>query len=164
MGMKTVERAHLPNQLWEKIRLPKNYRKALEMVAKYLEFFPKYLQHRNKQRLTKIHQYLIRMRKLSLKKNKPKMVGIDKKQEKREKIKEMKALKAAKVENAIEKELLTRLKEGAYGDIYNFPELEYENALDTAQEEFEEKEGVRRQEQDDEEMEEFEKEMEMEEE
>jgi len=39
-------------------------------VSKELEFFPKYLQHRNKQRLTKIHQYLIRMRKLKLKTNK----------------------------------------------------------------------------------------------
>lgn len=48
-------------------------------MSKELEFFPKYLQHRNKQRLTKIHQYLIRMRKLKLKANKcvtPTIVGL----------------------------------------------------------------------------------------
>lgn len=77
--LKTAERAHTPAKLWEKIRLPTNYAKALEKVSKELEFFPKYLQHRNKQRLTKIHQYLIRMRKLKLKVNKPKLVGIHKK-------------------------------------------------------------------------------------
>jgi hypothetical protein len=48
-------------------QLSKNYTKALEQVTKHLEFFPKYLQHRNKQRLTKIHQYMIRMRKIQLK-------------------------------------------------------------------------------------------------
>lgn len=77
--LKTAERAHTPAKLWEKVRLPTNYAKALEKVSKELEFFPKYLQHRNKQRLTKIHQYLIRMRKLKLKVNKPKLVGIHKK-------------------------------------------------------------------------------------
>lgn len=49
------------------LQLSRNYTKALEQVSTHLEFFPKYLQHRNKQRLTKIHQYLIRMRKLRLK-------------------------------------------------------------------------------------------------
>lgn len=65
--IKTVERMHTPNRLWEKITLPANYAKALELVSKELEDFPKYLVHRNKQRLTKIHQMLIRMRKLKLK-------------------------------------------------------------------------------------------------
>ena len=65
--IKTIERAHTPKNLWEKIKLPSNYTKALELVSGQLEHFPKYLVHRNKQRLTKIHQMLIRMRKLSLK-------------------------------------------------------------------------------------------------
>jgi len=65
--MKTAERAHTPKHLWEKIKLPANYTKALELVSEQLEHFPKYLVHRNKQRLTKIHQMLIRMRKLKLK-------------------------------------------------------------------------------------------------
>lgn len=57
-------------------QLSRNYAKALERVSKELEFFPKHLQHRSKQRLTKIHQYLIRMRKLKLK-AKPKLVTIN---------------------------------------------------------------------------------------
>ena len=64
--IKTAERAHMPKKLWEKIRLPGNYMQALEMVSTHLENYPKYLVHRNKQRLTKIHQMLIRMRKLKL--------------------------------------------------------------------------------------------------
>ena len=64
---KTAERAHTPKHLWEKIKLPANYTKALELVSGQLEHYPKYLVHRNKQRLTKIHQMIIRMRKLKLK-------------------------------------------------------------------------------------------------
>ncbi|CAM9273266.1 unnamed protein product [Ascophyllum nodosum] len=131
--IKTIERAHTPKNLWEKIKLSRNYTKALERVSAELEFFPKHLQHRSKQRLTKIHQYLIRMRKLKLK-AKPKLVTINPKVEKREKIREKKALMAAKLERSIEGELLERLKKGTYGDIYNFPEIQYDKArIDAAQ-------------------------------
>jgi len=65
--IKTAERAHTPKKLWEKIRLPASYVDALQLVSDKLQHFPIYLVHRNKQRLTKIHQMLIRMRKLKLK-------------------------------------------------------------------------------------------------
>ncbi|CAM9596245.1 unnamed protein product, partial [Choristocarpus tenellus] len=74
--LKSIERAHVPKDMWEKIKLSRNYTKALGQVSQHLEFFPKHLQHRNKQRLTKIHQYLIRMRKLKLK-AKPKLITIN---------------------------------------------------------------------------------------
>lgn len=40
--MKTIERAHLPSQLWEKIRLPKNYSEALALLDDELEFWAKF--------------------------------------------------------------------------------------------------------------------------
>jgi protein MAK16 len=135
--IKTVERAHSPKNLWEKILLSRNYGKALSQLDEHLAYFPKVLMHRNKQRLTKIHQYLIRMRKIELKKRagkKAKMVGIHRKIEQREERREKKALVAAKIERNIEKELVERLAKGTYGDIYNFPEMPYQKALDAVAE------------------------------
>ena len=40
--MKTIERAHLPNQLWEKVKLPRNYANALELIDEHLEFWSKF--------------------------------------------------------------------------------------------------------------------------
>lgn len=131
--IKTVERAHSPKNLWEKHKLNRNYTKALAQVTELLAYFPKALMHRNKQRLTKIHQYLIRMRKIKLKQlagGKAKMVTVNRKIEQREERREQKALVAAKIESNVEKELVQRLSKGIYGDIYNFPELESQNDLE----------------------------------
>ena len=126
--MKTAERAHTPKHLWEKIKLPANYTKALTLVSEQLEHFPKYLVHRNKQRLTKIHQMLIRMRKLKLK-AKPKITTTNAKVDKREKGREQKALAAAQLDRAIENELLERLKQVSENEIYNYPEQQYKKVL-----------------------------------
>ncbi|KAJ1672630.1 ribosome biosynthesis protein, partial [Spiromyces aspiralis] len=65
--IKTPERAHTPAQMWEKIQLPKNYMEALKMVDQELIYWPRFIKHKCKQRVTRIMQYLVRMRKLKMK-------------------------------------------------------------------------------------------------
>jgi protein MAK16 len=127
--IKTAERAHSPKNLWEKVKLPQNFAQALKMVDRHLLFWPQLYINKCKQRVTRIHQYLIRMRKLKLKVQ-PKIVGKIKKVERRETNREAKALKAAKLADQIKNELLERLHQGTYGDIYNFPQKEYDEVLD----------------------------------
>merc|ERR1719284_2338122 len=127
--IKTVERAHSPKNMYEKVKLSKNYLQALEQISKNLEYWPDHMINRCKQRLTKMRQMLIRMRKLSMKEG-ARLVPIKKKTERRERTRELKAETAAKVDLAIEKELLERLKQGTYGDIYNFPQKQFDSVMD----------------------------------
>lgn len=117
--MKTIERAHTPAKLWERIKLSQNYAKALEQVDERLIYWPKFLIHKCKQRLTRLTQVGIRMRRLAKEDERlgekivPKLAP---KVRRREEARSNKAERAAKVERAIERELLERLRSGAYGD------------------------------------------------
>ncbi|KAI4238505.1 MAG: hypothetical protein LQ349_001057 [Xanthoria aureola] len=117
--MKTVERSHLPSKMWERIKLSPNYSKALEQIDSRLMFWPKFLVHKCKQRLTRLTQVAIRTRKIAREEERlgeklvPKLAP---KVRAREKGRERKAEAAAKVERAIERELMERLMSGAYGD------------------------------------------------
>ena len=117
--------------------LSRNYAEALAKVTEELAFWPSFLVHKNKQRLTKIHQMLIRMRKLKREEGETLMETVNKKDERRERTREAKALRAAQLERSIEQELVQRLQHGTYGEIYNFPQAAYEKALSHAEAEME---------------------------
>lgn len=137
--MKTIERAHMPNKLWERVKLPRNYMQALEIIDKHLMYWPKLLVHKIKQRLTKLIYMRIRMRKLASK-TREKIMTTPRKEIKREARREKKAETAAVLEKSIENELLERLNRGVYpGDIVNaIPLVEYNKFLDKVSEDKEE--------------------------
>ncbi|KAF4957753.1 hypothetical protein FSARC_11214 [Fusarium sarcochroum] len=117
--MKTAERCHLPSKMWEKRKLSKNYNTALSQLDECLIYWPKFLIHKCKQRLTRLTQVQTRMRRIAAEEERlgeklvPKMAP---KIRHREQARERKAEAAAKLERTIERELVERLRQGAYGD------------------------------------------------
>lgn len=119
LNIKEPERAHLPRQWWRRIRLSNNYTKALEQVDQELIYWPKFMTHKCKQRLTRLTQVRVRSAKLSREEERLGETVVSRlapKIRRREQTRERKAEAAAKIERAIERELVERLRSGAYGD------------------------------------------------
>ncbi|KAH9884575.1 ribosomal L28e protein family-domain-containing protein [Xylariomycetidae sp. FL2044] len=117
--MKTIERAHTPAKLWQRIKLSENYTTALKQIDDNLAYWPGFLIHKAKQRLTRLVQIKVRSRRIAAEESRlgeklvPKLAP---KVRRREATRERKAEAAAKLERTIERELLQRLRSGAYGD------------------------------------------------
>jgi protein MAK16 len=148
--MKVVERSHFPNRLWEKVKLKRNMVEAVEQINVNLLHWDEFVRQKCKARLVRIHQYLLRMRKMQLRGRyfsvlvimfklpfcrQSKIIPIAKKAERKEVRKEEKALIAASLDTAIEKELLNRLKQGTYEGVYNFNQEAFNRVLDTEEQE-----------------------------
>lgn len=130
--VKTIERAHMPALLWEKIKLDQiNTEKAIEQIQQELVYWPSFIIEMCKKRYQRIKQVQKRQRKLITSSNEhTELEPYKKKQERRERGRELKAETRAKIDSTVEKELLDRLHSGVYGDIYNFPTEDFDTTLD----------------------------------
>ncbi|EKX73223.1 conserved hypothetical protein [Theileria equi strain WA] len=122
--LKTAERSHTPRDQWERIKLSKSKREALEQISQETKVgFPSHQTLKCKLRFRRLREVLSRMRNIILNK-KTRVMPIKKKTERREAIRERKAEIAAKLDKSIEDELLNRLSQGVYGELYNFDAME----------------------------------------
>lgn len=91
----------------------------MKQLDERLIYWPKFLTHKCKQRLTRLVQVQIRSRRIALQEQRlgEKVVStLAPKVKRREMTRERKALAAAKLERTIEKELIEKLKSGVYGE------------------------------------------------
>ena len=133
LKMKTAERAHTPKDLWESVKLDPSYNKALEQIDTELQYWPKFLVHKCKQRFTRLRQILIKRRKMKLEGSAEYRV-VSHKAERREQKRLDKITKSAMFENEVKNGLLQNLKNEKYNGIYNLDKNEFEKILEKEEE------------------------------
>lgn len=130
---KTPERSHMPSKMWEIVDLPENIEEGTKIIEQEMLYGEPWQIEMVKKRYVRLVEILNRMREIR-KNPQPRAISINKKVERRNRSREARALNVAHVEYTAKQELLQRLREGEYGEIYNLKEDEFEEAL----EEFEE--------------------------
>ena len=133
LKMKTAERAHTPKDLWESVKLDPSYNKALEQIDTELQYWPKFLVHKCKQRFTRLRQILVKRRKIKLEGSAEYRI-VSHKAERRENIRLAKTTKSAMIENQVKNGLLENLKNNKYRGIYNVNKKEFEKAFENENE------------------------------
>ena len=126
---KVVERAHLPSKMWEKIALSQNVEEAKGQIEKHLEFWSNFTIAKCQMRVERITEIQKRMRKLENSPNQPILLPKKSKKVKRDRNRENRALEVSRLETVIEKELVDRLQQGVYGEIYNFNQRAFEGLI-----------------------------------
>ncbi|KAJ7336509.1 ribosome biosynthesis protein [Desmophyllum pertusum] len=131
--MKTIERAHSPAKMWEKIKLPKNYEKALELIDKNLIYWPNFIvtinASRDIPRLSRKKALVAAQLENAIEKE---LLGETQERN-------TCGFDAYNSTNFAFTLLINRL---LYGDIYNIPSTAFENALDKEEIEDEEEEEL----------------------
>ena len=128
--VKDRERGHKPASWWEKIKLDGDTTKAQEQIEEKLQYWSGFVRGTCKERVAKMHEYLKRMKKLRMKNEQP-IVSVRKmKAVKRDRNREERAKEVARLESTIERELMERLKQGVYGEIYNLSQKTFDKVLD----------------------------------
>ena len=133
LKMKTAERAHTPKELWESVKLDPSYNKALEQIDTELQYWPKFLVHKCKQRFTRLRQILVKRRKMKLEGSAEYKI-VSHKAERREVKRLAKITKSAMIENQVKNGLLQNYKEKKYVGIYNADRKAFEKVLEAENE------------------------------
>lgn len=133
--MKAAERSHTPREQWERLKLSTNLKESLSQINEATKVgISSSLTQKCRLRLRRWREVLQRMRREVLTR-KIRMMPVKKKTERREAIRERKAEIAARLDNAIEQELLNRLSKGTYGELYQFEqEAEHEDEKEEEEE------------------------------
>lgn len=113
--MKEPERAHKPGILYEKVELSQDYDAAAKQISAELKRWKPWIVHKCKQRLTKLAEYLERKEHLE-EMGRPAYIKKNRKMERQDRAREKKAATAAKIEKAVQEEVLERYRAGIYGD------------------------------------------------
>lgn len=128
--IKERERSRKPSSWWEKIKLDNDTTKAQGQIEEKLQYWSGFLREKCKERVSKMHEYLRRMKSLRVKNEQP-ILSVKKiKAIRRDRNREGRAKEVARLESTIERELMDRLKQGVYGEIYNISQKTFDKVLD----------------------------------